>query len=244
MKKFIIIPFITILISCSTGPVEEVQQKEPPKPATLEVEEPEMNHQGNLDSMVNIVDSLGRKTGKWETKVNGEIWKTEFYEQGKLHGLQTQKLNNGEILETRYIKGLKHGISQQYSEGDKVAKSITIYHNGKRVFSTFPQELSNGNFKKAVLSTELDSIELKLKYLSGKKLYQGKIIKESSIKGVPGGQHKVFYENGKTKFLLDYDIDSMYSYDKKGKPVDTLYFSLEKKIWPKLDEVEINSLTQ
>lgn len=228
------------VISCSSDIGEEQEEVQPKQPARLEVEVPEYEKPDDGDSTLNEKDSLGRKIGKWETKVDGQLWKTEFYIDGKLHGLQTQKLDHGKVLETHFIKGKKSGISQEYLEGAKVADYLTIYHNDKRVFSTFPKDLVNGNFKKILFSTELDSIELNIKYISGKKLYQGKILKKSSIRGVPVGEHQVFYENGKTKYLLNFEIDSLYKFDSKGNPTDTSYFSYEKKIWPVYDELEVN----
>jgi hypothetical protein len=230
---------ILFLFSCSSEVGKEVEPRKQKEPARLNAEIPIIQKDDDNDSTLNEVDTLGRKIGKWETEVDGEVWKTEFFKDGKLHGLQTQKLNNGEILETKFSNGNKNGISQQYREGAKVASYLTIYSNNNRVFSTFPNEILNGNFKKVIYSTELDSIDLNIRYLKGMKLYKGKVLKKSSIKGVPVGIHEVFYENGKVKFQLNFEIDSLYSFDQKGNPADTSFFSYEKKIWPNFDEAEI-----
>ncbi|MCB0476705.1 MAG: hypothetical protein KDC84_00980 [Crocinitomicaceae bacterium] len=228
-----------VVVSCSTDMGEEEEPVKPKQPARLDVKPPEYNKPDDGDSTLNETDSLGRKIGKWETEVDGQVWKTEFYKDGKLHGLQTQKLDKGKVLETHFANGKKNGISQEYQDGAKVADYLTIYQNDKRVFSTFPKDLAQGNFKKIIFSTELDSIDLKINYLSGKKLYEGKILKKSNIRGVPVGEHKVFYENGQTKYLLNFEKDSIYQFDTKGNPKDTSFFSYEKKIWPVYDGVKI-----
>ncbi len=230
---------ICFISACSTEMGEEAEEKKPKGPARLEAEVPEFQIPDDGDSTLNEVDTLGRKTGKWETEVDGKVWKTEFFKEGKLHGLQTQNLDNGKVLETNFSMGKKNGVSQEYMNGAKVADYLTIYKNDKRVFSTFPKDLFAGNFKKIIYSTELDSIDLKIKYVSGKKLYEGKILKKSNIRGVPVGIHQVFHENGKVKFELNFETDTIYTYNPKGFPTDTSFFSYEKKIWPNYDQVEI-----
>lgn len=226
--------------SCSPNIGDKKEEKKQKQPATLDVEAPEHVIPDDGDSTLNEKDTLGRKIGRWETEVDGKVWKTEFFKEGKLHGIQTQNLDNGKVLETHFSMGRKNGVSQEYVNGSKVAEYLTIYQNDQRVFSTFPKDLYAGNFKKIMYSTELDSIELKIKYISGNKLYEGKILKKSSIRGIPVGVHKVFYENGKVKFELNFETDSIYSYNKEGIPTDTAFFSYEKKVWPEYDQVEVS----
>lgn len=233
--------FLSLLFTtaCSADIVKEEEVTKPKQPARLEVEIPQYEAPDDGDSTLNEIDTMGRKIGKWETVVDGKVWKTEFFKDGKLHGLQTQNLDNGKVLETNFSNGKKNGLSQEYTAGAKVSDYLTIYQNDKRVFSTFPKDLYAGNFKKIIFSTELDSIDLNIKYLSGRKLYQGKILKKSSIRGVPVGVHKVFHENGKVKFELHFETDTIYSFNPKGIPTDTAFFSYEKKVWPDYDQVEI-----
>jgi len=183
---------------------------------------------------LNFTDINGLKQGLWKTYWNKKIWKEERYKDGHLHGINREYFANGEIIQSKYINGVKHGLSIHYHPDSSAARFITLWDNDKAIWLAFPNILESSFVSLKGFILHIDSAKLEIPYVSGKLLYSGTIIKkEPDINlGYPIGIHKVFYETGELKALVDFDSRKLTVYDKGGEIIreePILEWDLSKK---------------
>jgi antitoxin component YwqK of YwqJK toxin-antitoxin module len=164
----------------------------------------------------NQLDSLGRKQGIWRTDLNGKPWKIERYKDGKRHGVQQEFWANGEIIESTYAEGLKHGAQSHYHLDSSVAVMYSWHERGNQVWIVFPWELEHHIVPVKGWSARRDSVEISVPYVSGQLMYSGYLNRGERIFDVPYGMHRSYYPNGRLRAIIDYDQDSMTIYSPQG----------------------------
>lgn len=164
----------------------------------------------------NQLDSLGRKQGNWRTDLNGKPWKVERYKDGERHGVQQEFWANGEIIESTYAEGLKHGAQSHYHPDSSVANMYSWHERGNQVWMVFPWELERYIVPVKGWSAGMDSVEIRVPYVSGQLMYSGYLNHGERILDVAYGRHRAYYPDGQLRAIIDYDQDSMTIYSPQG----------------------------
>ncbi len=103
-----------------------------------------------------------------------------------------------------------------FTHGSATGLYVSLYQNDKFQWAAFPYELAQYIVPVKGMQTQADSINIKVYYLSGKILYEGKFYGEKNGAAKGCGLHKSYYENGEIRTVLDYNQDSITAYDNKG----------------------------
>ena len=173
----------------------------------------------------NLKDSQGRKQGKWITMLNGKPWKIEFYKDNKLHGQCFNFWANGEVMRMEYEHGKRHGYYLHYQPDSTVARFVVYYQNDTAIWHGFPSELALYFIPIKGFSSEIDSVYVKVPYVSGNLMYEGWVKNNKNNQTVPIREHKVYFESGKLQAKIDYALDTMIIYNSKEEIQKT------SKIW-------------
>lgn len=226
----VILSFALAFIGCSTEANNEVRHEEnketlfPEIDTVVKIESSVIeNNTLPIDSIpektentTNFTDSQGLKQGIWKHFLNKKIWKIDNYKGGKLNGECFEYLADGEFRKTKYKNGKRHGYSSLSYPDLAFARVITYWENGEKTWTAFPEELATHiQIHKGVL-TKLDSVEIIVPYNSGKLLYQGTVRSGVKTRSKPSGIHKVYFETGELKSLINYDSLRAKSFDKSG----------------------------
>lgn len=163
----------------------------------------------------NLKDSQGRKQGKWITMLNGKPWKIEFYKDNKLHGQCFNFWANGEVMRMEYEHGKRHGYYLHYQPDSTVARFVVYYQNDTAIWHGFPSELVLYFIPIKGFSSEIDSVYVKVPYVSGNLMYEGWVKNDSEYNTHAIGLHKLYYETGQLKAWINYSEDSIIVYNKK-----------------------------
>jgi len=173
------------------------------------------NEVAEQDTATNIKDAQGRKQGKWVTFLYGKPWKVDFYKNNKLHGQCYEYLANGEVLRTDYINGKRYGYYLHYQPDSTVARFVVYYQNDTAIWHGFPSELVLYFIPIKGFSSEIDSVYVKVPYVSGNLMYEGWVKNDSEYNTHARGLHKLYYETGQLKAWINYSEDSIIVYNKK-----------------------------
>ena len=146
----------------------------------------------------NHTDELGRKQGKWVTKLGSKSTVVAYYKDNLLHGKRVvYDLKGIPISEARFAYGKKHGLAVNYFPDPSRPNHIFSYRNG----------LLHGTcirFRKGRRHFDVDFSD-------------GKI----------HGELVHYYKNGQKEFLSYYQkgliAGKMFFYDKKGR-VEEIYY--------------------
>lgn len=174
----------------------------------------------NQDTL-NYRDSEGLKQGTWKVFLNGKIWKIENYKDNLLNGKHYEYLADGEILQTDYVNGIKHGYFLHYDPKCTFARFVTYRENGQSVWSAFPWELESYIVPIKGFITNRDKIEINVPYNSGKLMYNGTIVSNEGKLVNAIGLHTAYYESGEIKALVDYDSDTIKIFNKDGELIES-----------------------
>lgn len=187
------------------------------------------------DSMMfNQFDNNGLKQGKWKIYRNGKLLELEEYKDGKLNGTSTSYDTHGAVTFTREFKnGQEHGYTtvyhQVYSEEYKTAKMVIYFENGVKQWWAFPWDLEENIIpaKGFHLESTIDTVHVKVSYISGSPLYDGVVSRIGGEYGGPKriGLHKSYYPDGQLRSIVQYDIDSIFLFDEQGQPLEPIHFN-------------------
>lgn len=191
----------------------------------------------NQTSKFNRTDENGLKQGRWEYFLGDNLWKVENYKDGLLNGKVQEYLANGEIRERNYVLGIREGYSLHYHPDSLVGRFISFYKHDSTIWFGFPEALKYCYFPVKEFSCSVDSVDVKIPYNTGELMYEGKIIQESN-RGKPVGTHFVYYKSGIVEAKIDYDSDSLFIFDEKGKL--TQQFTLAEGMKFKMKQGEYN----
>lgn len=168
---------------------------------------------------VNYTDELGQKQGKWNILLKGVLWKTEFYKDDKLNGKCTEFYPNGDISESSYVAGKRHGYFNHNVPDSKVPKVTAYWQNGKRLWTAFPSVLQEFLISIKPFHIEADSVFIDIPYNSGKTFYRGLVTNTNENKAKEKGIHYFYFESGRARATLNYDKDRMVVLDEEGNVV-------------------------
>lgn len=228
VRTIIINTIIGLLFFCSCNNGQEnvvtIPSKDSSKPESLTDTLASYNNDKqpiDRQDTLNYQDSAGLKQGTWKKYLNGKIWKIENYKDNFLHGKHYEYWANGEVMQTDYRYGIRHGYFLHYNPDSTFGNFVTYWENGQKVWSAFPWELESYIVPIKGFLTERDKVEIKVPYNSGKLMYQGTIVAKGGNSGRAIGLHKAYYESGELKATVDYDKDSINVYSKDGKLIES-----------------------
>ena len=170
---------------------------------------------------INYTDSNGWKQGKWIIRGwKDKIVEIKTYKNDTLHGL-SQKLN-GTPHDGNYAMGKREGYQYAYYENPTRLLSISYYENDSIIWIGFPA--ANEDFLTPIkhFHSTKDSIFISAPYENGKTWYEGFFCLKPSklnngrIMTYCYGLHKMYYRNGKTKGVVDYDNETIQEFDSLG----------------------------
>ncbi len=175
---------------------------------------------------LNYRDKKGLKQGRW-ISINKRNEKEIYTYRNDTQNGYYSIGNLGWRNEGFYKNGKIDSINRTY-EGTKVLY-VWFMHNAKRIWSV--SFGSDGNLLVPIKGFNIPndtSIYVKVPYPSGKTWYEGlfirKMIKWNNRKfetTYAAGVHKIFYENGQMKGLVNYDNSTVLEFNKDGKPKES-----------------------
>lgn len=173
------------------------------------------------ETSLNKTDDNGLKQGVWEIQYNNKLWKRENFKNGKLNGKCFEFSANGEIHETQYINGIRDGYYLHYEPKSKSSKFLTRWEQGDKVWSTFPVQIEKDLIPvKGFIYRGKDTIQITIPFNSGKTLSIGSIVKG----GKPIGKHVIYYETQEIKAIVNYETDSVKTFDIQGDLIENRPF--------------------
>lgn len=225
MRIYHIILLFTLLSSCTDSTNGETQSSnfndkyiqekiDQTKDSSFQVE-------SNIDSIttkveqINVTDSNGLKQGKWESYLNGKLWKIDYYKDDKLNGNCIKYQVNGDVQSTEYKMGIRDGYFLQYSPDSIAAQFVTFWEQNEKKWSAFPWELCHLMRPLKGFITEQDTSYIKVPYNSGTLLYEGLIVRNNK-EILPTGIHKVYYKAGGIKATIDYQSKNIKVFNENG----------------------------
>jgi antitoxin component YwqK of YwqJK toxin-antitoxin module len=172
---------------------------------------------------LNYRDEAGLKQGIWKHYLKGKIWKIEPYKDNLLHGQHYEYWANGEVMRTDYVNGIKHGYYLHYEPASTSGRVVSFYDQGEYVWSAFPWDLESFIVPVKGFHTSRDTVEIKVPYNTGELMYKGSIVGErnSSRMSHGVGIHQAYYATGELKARVDYTIDTIYIFNKRGQLVES-----------------------
>ncbi len=176
----------------------------------------EMVRRYETPDSLNYTDPFGNKLGHWQYYKKGKLWKDLNYLDNELHGKCVQYFPDGVTEITHYTRGKRDGFWQSYEPNARTARFATYWENGQRLWMAFPEILVRQGIPIKGFLLDIDSVEVKVPYVSGKLLYKGVVMRQKvGFKCI--GTHHTFYESGGIKVIADYDTDVYEVYDEAGK---------------------------
>jgi hypothetical protein len=216
-KHIISAIFASGLINCTDPPHSVMQASILTEVDTSTINENTLQYKPILiQDTLQFTDENGLKQGLWKEYLNGKLWKEERYLNNTLHGLCNEYGEDGVIYQSSYNNGKKNGLSQTFIPGSVTALFATFYLNDDHQWLAYPYEMVQYIVPVKGPRTELDSTTIKIYYLSGQLLYEGKFHGSKTGAAQGFGIHNSYYENGKNRSVLNYNSDSITTYDQKG----------------------------
>lgn len=165
---------------------------------------------------LNYTDANHLRQGRWETYVDDRLWQEEFYIDGQKDGTCFEYLPNEEVKATDYSHGIQTGFAIRYKKGEDVATEAAYWQMGLQHWSVNPAELVSQMIPKSGFQVLVPSANLKVSYVSGELLYEGKVVQKENEQGKPVGLHKLHYKKGGIKAEIDYDAMELRTFAPDG----------------------------
>lgn len=171
-----------------------------------------------VHEQLNFTDAKGRKQGHWLTKLNGKIWKDEYFKNDLRDSVCKEYFANGDVYIDTYTNGVRNGLRMKYHPDSVSADFQSLYISDTSIYLVFPWELASYIVPVKGWRTDKDSVEVDVKYLTGQPLYHGYLNRSVGYDGaVPYGDHRAYYEDGSLKAIINYDVDSLVVFDRYGQ---------------------------
>lgn len=171
----------------------------------------------NIQKQFNLSDETGLKQGVWKTYSGKKLVKLETYKNGKLNGL-VEEWKNGYHDISYYKNNIIDSLLLTYKLDSTLCDFVIYFRNGKKEWLGFPTVLHHLAIPIKPFMIYKDSIFISIPYMNGQTFYSGAFIKHKlTDEGIPTGRHIMYYKNGKTKILYDYDTDQMKIFDNRGR---------------------------
>ncbi len=215
MTRQIIIVFILTLVGCNS-PTEK------PKNIVLSDSVKIMPDNNTLDiSRINFTDVKGLKQGKWVKSDKKNITKEILtYKNDTLNG-HYYIGSDGWRREGIYKNGLYDGY--QWVISGNLAQYYSFYQAGKFIWAAYYAADHNNLFPIKGFRIAFDSTYIKAPHYNGKLWYEGLFIFQPNqrnpnfIGNKPVGVHKIYFETGELKGIVDYNKRIISEYKKTGK---------------------------
>lgn len=163
----------------------------------------------------NYRDQNGLKQGIWDFKENGHLKGFETYTNDTLDGAFRHWINYpGGIYEGSYKKGLKNGICKTY-ENDTILVMVHKYRQGESLWAGYPSVDNHFDAPVKGFDIESDSVLIECPYSNDTIWYKGVFIKKE-----PVGIHRMYYPNGRLKFVHNYNTGKVKAYNSQGKLIE------------------------
>lgn len=178
----------------------------------------------NADSLsLNFRDRIGLKQGKWVSENNNKKSEIFTYINDTLNGYYS--VGNADWRnEGHYKNGELDGIQRTY-EGKRV-KHIRNYKKGKSIWQVSYDEKYIIPLKDFIIPEDT-IIYINVPFPNGRTWYEGRFInsKQFKSKSFPFfktykiGTHKIYFENGILRGLVQYDKKLITEYDSLGRAI-------------------------
>ena len=236
MIRFKVLILSSILFSCSPDPPKKNQENA--NKLIVDDQTDTISHIGSSQqdssNTLNQKDKYGLKQGKWTKIWRNKIIESAHYKNDTLHGYFISRENGGGY-EGNYVKGRREGLFFHWYSYKKSLLAVTNYQNDIALWSGYPAADERRLFPVKGFHIYKDSLFIRAPYENGKIWYEGNFClkpdtyNNGRLMTYAYGTHKIYFRNGKTKGIVDYDNETIREFDSLGKELYSVGFD-EKNI--------------
>jgi hypothetical protein len=217
--RAIILVITVVLTGCSNINRNDIVETK----TTISEKIPQTNNTPLLENKINYTDKNGKKQGRWITMYKHDTIVIKTYKNDTLDGYYCKK--DGTPYWGNYKEGMLDGMWYMCYGS---YYQMMYYEHGNYKWSGFYSIDKDCIITEKHFDISTDSLFIRVPFINGNICYEGAFIKHgkkyNEIRkdnptwtiALPVGIHKVYFENGKIKGIVDYTNKKIKAYDSDG----------------------------